>query len=64
MSAIAGKTNKSGGALPERPSMRDALKLAKEGRRGPATEADAPQRVSTLPPHRPPKIHEGQLKIA
>ena len=45
------------------PRLDEELRRRREARTGPATEADASRRVSTLPPHRPPKIHEGQLTI-
>jgi hypothetical protein len=61
---LRARTNKAGGALPERPAMRDALMRLKEGRTGLARESDAPCEVSTLPPHRPPKVHKGQLSLS
>jgi hypothetical protein len=45
------------------PRLDEEIQRRKNARLGAPTEADAPQRVSTLPPHRPPKIHEGQLSF-
>ena len=58
-------TRKSGNIIVTQTSPRldDEVDRRRKARLGAPTEADAPKRVSTFPPHRPPKIHEGQLAL-